>query len=437
MMKDNIILIGMPGAGKSTLGVVLAKMANYRFLDCDLLIQRQQGKTLQELIDELGPEGFIQMENEALKGISCQRTIIATGGSAVYSGEAMEHLGALGTVVNLRVGFDEMVQRLGDLGERGVVRPAGKQGDLRALYDERAPLYERYADVAIDVTDAQFRDAAIELKGVMKGRGLLDAPIGPRHVQVFRHWRDDDMVFNMERQISFDMIDCNRHLKPHEALRLLGDIANADFAELGFTHRSMIEQGFYFIVMRANVHKVREPLDEERVTMRTWPHAVKGMQVARNFEMLDAQGAPILQAELVYLIIDAKAGRPIRIMNFPLMQMYQVEREVQVEKRQRVRLADDMREIARTQPRFSDLDVNGHVTNTHYPMFAHDFLPDEVRSRAWSDFQVEYTNEIHAGEDIVLFANDSAAAVEAGGWVSMVGAQADGTTNFSCSFKFE
>ena len=83
MPKDNIILIGLPGAGKSTLGVVLAKIVNYRFLDCDLLIQQQQGKTLQALIDELGPSGFLKVENEALKGIVARRTIISTGGSAV------------------------------------------------------------------------------------------------------------------------------------------------------------------------------------------------------------------------------------------------------------------------------------------------------------------------------------------------------------------
>ena len=115
MARDNIVLIGMPGAGKSTLGVVLAKIVNYRFLDCDLLIQQQQGKTLQELIDERGPAGFLELENEVLKGIVAHRTIISTGGSAVYSPEAMDHLRKIGTVVYLRVGCDEMIRRVGDL----------------------------------------------------------------------------------------------------------------------------------------------------------------------------------------------------------------------------------------------------------------------------------------------------------------------------------
>jgi shikimate kinase len=274
MAKDNIVLIGLPGAGKSTLGVVLAKIANYRFLDCDLLIQQQKGKTLQALIDELGVPGFIQVENDTLKGIVAKRTIISTGGSAVYSDEAMEHLRNIGTIVHLKVDYEEMVRRLGDLNERGVVMRDAAPGDLRALYDERMPLYERYADITLDVTDAQFREAAIELKGIMEGQGLLDMPLGPRRGEIYRYWRDEDLTFNMERQISFDMLDCNRHLKAAEALRLFGDAANADFADIAYTHQQMIEQGYYFIITRASCRKYRDPRDEGRVTIRTWPHAV-------------------------------------------------------------------------------------------------------------------------------------------------------------------
>lgn len=437
MPKDNIVLIGLPGAGKSTLGVVLAKIVNYRFLDCDLLIQQQQGKTLQTLIDELGPQGFLQIENDTLKDVVAHRTIISTGGSAVYSAEAMEHLRRIGTVVNLRVSFEEMVQRLGDLDERGVVRPDGRNTDLKALYDERMPLYERYAEITLDVTDALFREAAIELKGIMEGQGLLEMPLGPRRGEMYRHWRDEDLTFNVERQISFDMLDCNRHLKPAEAMRLFGDAANADFADICCTHQQMVERGYYFIITRASCQLLKQPKDEERVTIRTWPHSVKGMQVARDFEVLDAEGEVIAQCESCYLIIDAKAGRPIRVMNFPLLDMYEIEREVAVEKRQRIRLTDDMHEVARIKPRFSDLDANGHVTNTHYPTFAYDVLPAEVRNRTWTGFQIEFAAEMHLGDEVVMHTNDVEAAVEAGEWVKVVGAQPDGTTNFGCAFKFE
>ncbi len=436
MSKDNIILIGLPGAGKSTLGVVLAKIANYRFLDCDLLIQQQRGKTLQALIDELGPQGFLQVENDVLKGIVARRTIISTGGSAVYSSEAMEHLRRIGVVVHLKVSREEMAKRLGDLDERGVVLRDGKVADLDELYEERMPLYERYADITLDVTDALFREAAIELKGIMEGQGLLDMPLGPRRGEIYRHWRDGDLTFNMERQISFDMLDCNRHLKAAEALRLFGDAANADFADICCTHQEMVAEGYYFIITRASCHLLKQPQDESRITLRTWPHSVRGMQVTRNFELLDMQGETIAQCESSYLIIDAKAGRPMRISDFPLMKMYAIEREVDVSKRQRIKLSDDMSEVARIQPRFSDLDANGHVTNTHYPTFAYDVLPPEVRDREWTDFQIEFAAEMHLDDEVIMHTNDAVAAVEAGDWVNVVGDQADGSTNFGCIFMF-
>ena len=436
MSKDNIVLIGLPGAGKSTLGVVLAKIVNYRFLDCDLLIQQQKGETLQALIDELGAAGFIQVENDVLKGIVAKRTIISTGGSAVYSEEAMEHLRKIGTIVHLRVDYDEMVRRLGDLDERGVVARDAAPGDLRALHDERMPLYEHYADITLDVTDAQFREAAIELKGIMEGRGLLDMPLGPRRGEIYRYWRDEDLSFNMERQISFDMLDCNRHLKPAEAMRLFGDAANADFADMCCTHQEMVAAGYYFIITRASCRLLRHPKDEGRVTIHTWPHTMKGMQITRNFEVRDVDDEVILQCESSYLIIDAKAGRPMRISNFPLLDMYTVEGEVEVGNRQRIKLTDDMVETARIKPRFSDLDANGHVTNTHYPTFAFDVLPAEVRDRGWTDFQIEFAAEIRLGDEVVMHTNDTLAAVAAGDWVKVVGGQPDGTTNFGCLFKF-
>lgn len=158
--RSNIVLIGMPGAGKSTLGIVLAKILNYDFLDADLVIQNQCDKTLQKLIDACGPEGFIQVENEILSEMKAERTIIATGGSAVYSDEAMKHLAEIGHVVYLQISYDQLVNRLSDLQERGVVLKGGIGMSLRELYDERKPLYEQYAEITVDVDDLSITAAA-------------------------------------------------------------------------------------------------------------------------------------------------------------------------------------------------------------------------------------------------------------------------------------
>ena len=140
---DNVVLIGMPGAGKSTLGVVLAKILGYEFIDADLLIQSKLDKTLQKIIDACGPDGFIEVENEVLCTLSASRAVIATGGSAVYSDEAMNHLKSIGTVVYLRVSYEELESRLGGLHERGVVMKNGMGMSLADLYEERRPLYEK------------------------------------------------------------------------------------------------------------------------------------------------------------------------------------------------------------------------------------------------------------------------------------------------------
>lgn len=160
---SNIILIGMPGAGKSTLGVVLAKILNYSFIDADLLIQSQCDKTLQKIIDACGPDGFIEVENEVLCTLSADQSVIATGGSAVYSDEAMKHLSSIGTVVYLQASLKELEKRLGGLYERGVVMKDGIGMSLNALYEERIPLYEKYAEVTIDIDGLSVRDAARQL----------------------------------------------------------------------------------------------------------------------------------------------------------------------------------------------------------------------------------------------------------------------------------
>lgn len=158
--SGNIVLIGMPGAGKSTLGVVLAKIMNKRFLDADLAIQEQCGKTLQRIIDEEGSDGFISIENDVLCGIEADNTIIATGGSAVYSDEAMAKLASMGTVVYLAISYESLVERLGDLHERGVVMKQGLSMSLKDLYDERRPLYEKFADITVNVDDLSITAAA-------------------------------------------------------------------------------------------------------------------------------------------------------------------------------------------------------------------------------------------------------------------------------------
>ncbi|WP_251178195.1 shikimate kinase [Adlercreutzia agrestimuris] len=160
MADNNIVLIGMPGAGKSTLGIVLAKIMNLNFIDADLVIQNQTDKTLQKIIDALGPEGFIEVENQILSDIKAENSIISTGGSAVYSDDAMKHLGEIGTIVYLKISYDQLVERLSDLQERGVVLKGGIGMSLRELYDERKPLYEQYADITVDVNDLSITAAA-------------------------------------------------------------------------------------------------------------------------------------------------------------------------------------------------------------------------------------------------------------------------------------
>lgn len=145
--KDNIVLIGMPGVGKSTVGVILAKVLGYQFVDADLVIQQQEGKLLCEIIEEVGTEGFIEVENRVNASLNVTHSIIATGGSVVYGKEAMEHLRAIGTVVYLKVSFETLEKRLADIKGRGVVLKEGQ--DLKALFEERSPLYEKYADIQI------------------------------------------------------------------------------------------------------------------------------------------------------------------------------------------------------------------------------------------------------------------------------------------------
>lgn len=157
----NIVLIGMPGSGKSTVGVVLAKKLGFRFLDSDLVIQEKCGKLLYQLIEERGETGFLQLENEINAGLWAEDAVIATGGSAVYGKEAMAHLKEIGQIVYLSLPYEELRERLGDLHERGVVLKKGYT--LKDLYEERVPLYEKYADIVIHCSGRDIRNVVEEI----------------------------------------------------------------------------------------------------------------------------------------------------------------------------------------------------------------------------------------------------------------------------------
>lgn len=160
----NIVLIGMPGAGKSTVGVVLAKRLGFRFVDSDLVIQDRYGKLLHELIEENGIEGFWKIENDVNASLDCEKCVIATGGSAIYGREAMEHLKEISKVVYLQLPYEDISERLGDLNARGVTVRPGQT--LLDLYRERQPLYETYADVTIACSGKALRDIVLEISEI-------------------------------------------------------------------------------------------------------------------------------------------------------------------------------------------------------------------------------------------------------------------------------
>ena len=162
---DNIILIGMPASGKSTAGVVLAKLMGYDFIDTDLLIQRREGRKLSEIIAQRGIEGFLAAEAAACLSLRTDRCVIATGGSAVYSPEGMAHLKSLGRVVYLEVPYDALALRLHDIRGRGVVLRDGQT--LKDLYDERVPLYRRYADITVHEGDGALEETVNAVLGKM------------------------------------------------------------------------------------------------------------------------------------------------------------------------------------------------------------------------------------------------------------------------------
>ena len=158
---NNITLIGMPGAGKSTIGVILAKSLLCDFIDTDLIIQKKTGKSLCQLLDENGTEGFLQLENDIICGESFENCVIATGGSAVFGEEAMSKLKKISTVIFLDVNVTELEKRLSNIRTRGVAMKKGTT--VRKLYEERLPYYQKYADITLDCTGLTAEESVDEI----------------------------------------------------------------------------------------------------------------------------------------------------------------------------------------------------------------------------------------------------------------------------------
>lgn len=149
MKKGNIILIGMPGCGKTTIGTELSEKIGYGYVDSDSVIVAREGKRLPEIIAEVGREAFLDIEAKVNSELSADRCVIATGGSVIYRDYAMQKLKTLGTVVYLKLSYETIEKRLGDLKARGVALKDGFT--LKDLYEERTPLYEKYADIAVQL----------------------------------------------------------------------------------------------------------------------------------------------------------------------------------------------------------------------------------------------------------------------------------------------
>ena len=169
MARENIILIGMAGAGKSTTGVVVAKIMQKDFIDGDLLIQKETGRGLQDIINEEGNDGFRKIEEKILSGIHVENTVLAPGGSAVYYPEVMEQFKKNGVVVYIHVPPEEIEKRLGNLATRGVTLEEGQS--VADLYSQRQPLYEKFSDITICAGGKTLEETVEEI--VTKVRGYL------------------------------------------------------------------------------------------------------------------------------------------------------------------------------------------------------------------------------------------------------------------------
>ena len=157
----NIVLTGMPASGKSTVGVILAKVLGMNFIDTDLVIQKREDALLHEIIKSKGVEGFLKCEEDAVLSLDTDNSVIATGGSVVYSEKGMRHLSENGKVVYLKVGKDELFSRLKNINERGVVLRDGES--LEEMYDERSVLYEKFAEIVIDEANSSIEETVVKI----------------------------------------------------------------------------------------------------------------------------------------------------------------------------------------------------------------------------------------------------------------------------------
>lgn len=162
----NIILIGMPSAGKSTIGVILAKTLGMQFVDTDLIIQKREKRLLQDIINTYGIDEFLKIEENSIIALEQNDAIVATGGSVVYSDKAMNFLKNKGTIIYLKISYEQMVRRLHNIKTRGIV--LDKKQSLRNIYDERIPLYEKYADIIIDCTNKGVEDIVESIKNTQE-----------------------------------------------------------------------------------------------------------------------------------------------------------------------------------------------------------------------------------------------------------------------------
>lgn len=160
-MKKNLVLIGMPGCGKSTSGVLVAKALCKSFIDTDLLIQASEGCTLQEIIEKNGNEYFAKLEEKILLNVNDVNCVISTGGSAVYYQKAMEHFKENGIIVYIKISFQEMINRITNMKTRGILLKNGET--IEEMFRNREKLYEKYADVILDCNNLSIEESVEKL----------------------------------------------------------------------------------------------------------------------------------------------------------------------------------------------------------------------------------------------------------------------------------
>ena len=198
-MKPNITMIGMPSSGKSTIGVLLAKRLGFSFVDVDIVIQEKEGRLLKEIIADEGMDGFLAVENRINAGLDVSLSVIAPGGSVIYGEEAMEHLKEISEVVYLKMSYEEMEKRIGNVVDRGVALTPGFT--LRDLYNERVPYYEKYADITIDEAGKTPGQTVDELRDIIEGMMDKDMIQSIVEEQKLRLEEKDKKLAAYEREI--------------------------------------------------------------------------------------------------------------------------------------------------------------------------------------------------------------------------------------------